>query len=234
MASPTIAVVPSRAVTSTVQPVAFRVVLYWVGTLSLAVGIALTLVAGLGVGPSDVFIGAIADGLGIGHGTATSAFIFTVLVAGVALGSRPGPGTFVTAVALGPLINISSDLLAGFHTGVPAIDAITGVAGVAVICAGVGLVICAEVGRGSMELFVDRAALRLRRRPAVVRTAVEASLLVAGIAMSGPIGPITVVVALFIGPGIAAAVRHFDRVLSTDVSVATIRRLRNPRLTRLQ
>lgn len=234
MASSTIAVVPSRAVTATVQPVAFRVAVYSVGTFLLAAGIALTLVAGLGVGPSDVFIGAVAELGGIGHGTATSGFIFSVLVIGVVLGSRPGPGTFVTAVALGPLINISEGLFAPLHSGVGPVDLVVGLVGVAVICAGVGLVICAEVGRGSMELFVDRAAARLRKKPPVVRTVVEASLLVAGIALAGPIGPITVVVALTIGPGIAAAVRYFDRALSADVSVSTIRRLGNPRLTRLQ
>lgn len=233
MASPTIAVVPSRAVTASVQPVAFRVILYSVGTLLLAVGIALNLVAGLGVGPSDVFIGAVAEHVGIGHGTATSGFIFTILIFGVILGSRPGPGTFITAVALGPLINLFAVVLVPLHTGIIGIDAATGLVGVAVICAGVGLVICAEVGRGAMELFVDRAALHIRRRPPFVRTAVESSLLIAGIAMSGPTGPITVVVALVIGPGIAAAVHHFDRVLSAEVSVATIRRLRDLRLTRL-
>src|SRR5690606_11782164 len=109
--------VHSRAVTASVQPVAFRVGVYSVGTFLLALGIALTLVAGLGVGPSDVFIGAVAEHRGIGHGTATSGFVFSVLVLGVALGSRPGPGTFVTAVALGPLINVSEGLVAPLHTG---------------------------------------------------------------------------------------------------------------------
>lgn len=234
MASATIAAGPPRAVTSTVQPIVFRIVLYASGTVALATGIAMTLVAGLGLGPSDVFIGAVAGHLDIGHGTATSAFIATVLVAGLALGSRPGPGTVVTAVALGPLINVAASVLAGLHTGVVAADAVTSLIGVVAICMGVGLVICAEVGRGAMELFVDRAAARLRRGPSLVRTGIEASLLVAGIALSGPIGPVTVVVAVAIGPGIVAAVRHLDRALSAELSVSTIRRLGRPRYTRLQ
>lgn len=234
MASATIAAMPPRAVTATVQPVVFRVVLYAGGTIGLAAGVALTLVAGLGVGPSDVFIGALAGHLGVGHGTATSLFILTMLVGGLLLGSRPGPGTFVTALALGPLINIAEGALAPLHTGITALDAVTGVFGVVVICIGIGLVICAEIGRGATELFVDRVSTRLRRRPARVRTGFEASLLVAGIALSGPIGPITVVVAVVIGPGIVAAVGYFDRMLSTDLSVATVRRLGRPRYTRLQ
>lgn len=218
----------------TIRSVHFRASLYVLGTVVLAIGVALTLVADLGLGPADVFIGVLADAFGTGHGTASSVFIAGMLFAGLALGARPGPGTLITIGVLGPAINVAEgaldELLA---TDLVIVRLMIGVAGVAVVCAGVGMVICAEVGRGATELLVDRLAVRTGQRTATVRTGIESLLLASGVALSGPIGPITLVTAVSIGPGIVLAVRHCDRVISGDIPEVRIRRIRH-RVSRLR
>lgn len=225
---------PRRGPSDTVRSVQFRTSLYIAGTVVLAFGVALTLVADLGLGPSDVFIGVIADRLAVGHGTASSIFIGAMFVTGLLLGARPGPGTIITIGVLGPVINIVETMLGDLLTTellVPRF--LMGIAGLAVICLGVALVICADVGRGSTELLVDRLALRTGQRTAVVRTGLESTLLVSGIALSGPVGPITLVVAIGIGPGIVAAVRLCERFIEGEIPVERMRRIRH-RISRLR
>jgi uncharacterized membrane protein YczE len=85
------------------------------------------------------------------------------------------------------------------------------VAAVGMIGVGAGALIVSGLGTGSGELIAIAASDRMGRPEPRVRLAIEASFLVLGVVLGGPIGLGTIAVALTIGPAVVMGHRFVSR-----------------------
>lgn len=76
-----------------------------IGLVILSVGVALYLGAGLGDGPRDGLMRALIEA-GLSVRAARTLLEVAVLVAGTLLGGDFGPGTFVVALGIGPILHV--------------------------------------------------------------------------------------------------------------------------------
>jgi uncharacterized protein len=84
------------------------------GVAAIAFGTALYIGAGLGAGPRDSLMLAVARRLGTTPGTARTLLELSILIVGVLLGGDAGIGTLLFALLIGPAIDVSYALL-GMH-----------------------------------------------------------------------------------------------------------------------
>jgi uncharacterized membrane protein YczE len=183
------------------------------GSLVIAVGVAVMLWTGLGPGPLDVFIGAIRTRTGLSLTLSVWLVIAALISVAWALGRRPGPGTLVSPLLIGPTMEAALTLLDGVEPPgmLPLVIAVHVIA-VFVVGVGAGALIVSGLGAGTGELLAAAAAERTGRSEPRLRMAFESSLLVVGVALGGPVGLGTVVVALCIGPAVMVGYRAVDSV----------------------
>lgn len=177
--------------------VARRLATLVAGLLLVAPGVALTIRGEVGVAPYDVLTTGMAATFGIGVGVAAMILPAVFSALAWALGRRPGPGTLISIVALGPILGAVLAVVPE-QTALPTRAALF-VAGFLVICAGITLVVVAEIGPGPAEILmlaVHDKGVELAR----ARTAIELVCVALGWAAGGQIGIGTLVVALTIGP----------------------------------
>jgi uncharacterized membrane protein YczE len=168
------------------------------GLLLYGYGELLTVRAGIGLGPWDVFHSAIADITGIPFGTVMVATSLVVLVLAAALGQRPGLGTIMNALIVGSAYDLFNRLnLAPHLDGGPGGLALD-VAGVIVIGLASAIYIGAAFGAGprdSLMLAVAHRGVRI----SVARTSIELTVLVIGFVLGGSVGIGTLIFAGGIG-----------------------------------
>jgi uncharacterized membrane protein YczE len=181
------------------------------GSLIVAVGVAVMLWSGLGPGPLDVFIGAIRVRTGLPLTLSVWLVIASLIGAAWMMGRRPGPGTLASPLIVGPAMQAA---LSVFQRVEPpdslAIVLVIHVAAVFVVGVGAGALIVSGLGAGSGELLASAASDRTGRPEPRMRLAFESSWLLAGVALGGPIGIGTVVVALTIGTAVMFGYRAVD------------------------
>lgn len=179
------------------SPVARRLGTLAAGFVLVGVGVALMIRGRVGVAPYDVLTTGVAAAAGIP--IALAAMLVPVGFVGLAwaLGRRPGPGTALAVVLIGPIIGAVLRVLPHAEAMAPRI-ALFGV-GFLIVSAGVTGVVIAEIGPGPVEILM--LAIHDTGRPlAPVRTGIELCSVVVGWAIGGQIGVGTLVVALLIGP----------------------------------
>jgi len=183
------------------SPLRRRVALLLGGIALVSIGVALTIRAELGVAPYDVLTTGISDRTGIPIGAAAFALPAAFVGLGLLLGRRPGPGTLVATVLVGPLIGAILAVLPEV-TGLAARVPLFAV-GCALVACGITAVVVAETGPGPAELVM--LAIHDRGLPlASVRTAIEVACVAAGAILGGQLGVGTALFAVGIGP----ALRH--------------------------
>ncbi len=165
------------------------------GAVLLAIGVATSITAGLGVGSWQVFeTGLMAT---TGASFAVVAVIESLLVLAIAwwwLGQTPGPATVLFALGVGPLV--------GFFLGlVPAVETVAGQAvlltiGTVGIGMGVGFYIGAALGASAQDSLFVGLFTKYRLRPRDARLGTDLSLVLAGWALGGQVGVGTVVLTL--------------------------------------
>jgi uncharacterized membrane protein YczE len=153
--------------------------------------------AELGLDPWDVLHQGLARTFGLGIGTWAIIISLAVLLLWIPLGQRPGVGTIANAVVVGAVIDV---VLAVAHPPhelwARVLLLLGGVIGNGVAT---GLYIGAGLGPGPRDgLSVGIAGRGYSMR--VVRTSVEATVLVTGLILGGTIGVGTLTYALLIGP----------------------------------
>lgn len=192
-----------------------RLMLFAVGAVTIGLAVAFMLWNDFGPGPLDVFIGAIRTRTGLPLAVAVWATVGALTAIAWALGRRPGVGTIAGPFVMGPVMQAGLALLDRF-------DAPTGWAGhlvvhlVAITAVGVGAgaLIVSGLGAGTGELLAAAASDRSGRPEAGVRVAFEATWLVLGVLLGGPIGVGTILVALLIGPSVQRGYRTVDAIVS--------------------
>lgn len=179
------------------SPVARRLGTLAVGLVLVGSGVAMMIRGDVGVAPYDVLTTGIAalTGMQIGLAAMLLPLAFTIL--GWTLGRRPGPGTVLAVLLVGPILGT---VLAALPTtgSLPTRIALFTV-GFLLVAAGITAVVIAEIGPGPAEIVM--LAIHDKGYPlAPVRTGIEVSCLGLGWAIGGQIGAGTVVVAVLIGP----------------------------------
>jgi uncharacterized membrane protein YczE len=174
-------------------------------------GLSLTLLvrADLGLAPWDVFHQGVADTIGLSLGATIVLTSFAVLALWIPLRERPGVGTVANAVLVGLGVEI-------FSAAIPDVGSVwmrcallvLGVVGNGVAT---GMYIGAGMGSGPRDGLMTGIARRghsLR----VVRTSLEVTVLIAGIALGGSFGVATILYAVAIGPLAHVFIPIFTRI----------------------
>jgi uncharacterized membrane protein YczE len=166
------------------------------GLVLVGVGVALTITAEIGVAPYDVLTTGLVDLTGVPIGLAAMLLPLAFVAIGWGLGRRPGPGTVLAVLLVGPILGLTLDALPAYEAMGPRLGLFA--VGFALVAAGITAVVVAEIGPGPAELVM--LALHERGHPlAPVRTAIELTSVAVGFAMGGQVGLGTLVFASLIG-----------------------------------
>jgi uncharacterized membrane protein YczE len=153
--------------------------------------------AGLGLDPWDVLHQGLSRTIGLGIGTWAIIVSFVVFLGWFAMRQRLGAGTLVNAIGVGLVINL---VVSTFHPphalGARIALMVGGVVGNGFAT---GLYIGAGLGPGARDGLTTGIAAR-GHSIRVVRTSIEATVLLTGFLLGGTVGVGTLVYALAIGP----------------------------------
>lgn len=194
-----------------------RALLLLAGLLLYGVSLSLVVQATLGLSPWDVFHQGVAEQLDTRLGYVLVATSFTVLLFWIPLRVRPGVGTIANAVVVGVTLDLVLRVL-------PEPDPIVArlaflVAGVVLNGVATGMYIGAGLGPGPRDGLMTGIAAR-GHSIRVVRTSIEAAVLVIGALLGGSIGLGTVLYAVAIGPLAHVFIPVFSRFTDDGVSPA--------------
>jgi uncharacterized membrane protein YczE len=196
-------------------PVARKLGTLAVGLLLVASGVALMIRAELGVAPWDVLNTGLAKAAGVDIGVAAMVLPFVVTLLGWTLGRRPGPGTVLAVLLVGPMLSAILHQIP--HQEALATRVAFFAVAFVVIAAGITAVIIAEFGPGPAEMVM--LAIHDRGYPlAASRTAIELVCVSVGWAIGGQVGVGTVAVAVLLGPTLRRMLTAagFDAVGNVD------------------
>ncbi len=173
------------------------------GLSCFGLGIALFVVAKLGLAPWDVFHQGVSELTGLPMGTVIILTGLALLAAWIPLRQRVGIGTILNAVVIGVVVDLVLHVLPS--TDLLAVRVAYLVAALAVVGIGSGLYIGAGLGNGPRDgIMVGLAERGISVR--LARTAVEVAVLAAGLALGGTVGVGTVAFMLGIGPIVHVAI----------------------------
>ncbi len=180
-----------------------------IGLIGYGFSMAVMVRAGLGLDPWDVFHQGLAGRTGMTIGIATAVVGVAVLLAWIPLRNRPGIGTIANVVVIAVTVDTALAFLPT-PTDVPLrIAMMLG----AVLLNAVSTVLYIGAGYGPgprdglMTGLVSRTGLSVR----LVRTAIEATVLVIGWLLGGTVGVGTLVYAFGIGPLVQLVLRMTPR-----------------------
>lgn len=176
-----------------IKPIA-RLVL---GLYLFGLGLAMMIHSGLGVAPWDVLGQGLQNQTGWSFGVTTTIISGAVLLLWIPIRQRPGLGTIVNAVSIGPFADLSKPLMPetiGFLANLGLM-----LLGLLVVALGSGLYLSAGLGGGPRDgLMVGLT--RVTGIPFwIIRTSCESLVLVSGWLLGGTVGLGTAVFAVGIG-----------------------------------
>lgn len=172
-----------------------------VGLVLFGVGIAILVIANLGLPPWEVMHQGISEKTGIPLGTVGIMTGILVLLLWIPLKERIGVGTVINAVLIGIVIDVALAILPD------TVDAtwlrwVLMFGGVLLIAIGSGLYIGVGLGPGPRDGLMTGLARR-GISISIARAAIEITVLIAGWFLGGTVGPGTIVFAFGVGPLIA-------------------------------
>jgi uncharacterized protein len=177
-----------------------RVLLLVFGSLTIAVSVAVTLWTGLGPGPLDVFIGAVRTHTGLPLSVSVWMVVGSLITLAWVLGRRPGFGTLAGPLVVGVVMQSTLSLLENFEAPHALIlRMIIQLLAIGSLGVGAGALIVSGLGAGSGELLTSAASRRSGHSERWVRLGFEVSWLLIGVALGGPAGLGTVMIALTLG-----------------------------------
>ena len=191
-----------------------RITLLLTGSAIIAASVAVTLWTQLGPGPLDVFIGAVRVHTGLPLSIAVWLVVGLLIAVAWALGRRPGVGTIVGPLVVGVVMQSVSALLANYDAPTSIVVRVgVHLLAIGAVGIGAGALIVSGLGAGSGELLASAASHRSGRTEPRVRVAFEVTWLAIGVAMGGPVGLGTILVALTIGWSVSNGHRMVDRTV---------------------
>ena len=177
---------------------AFRTAQLVAGLFLYGIGIALMVRASIGVAPWDVLSQGIAAHTPLSFGVATNVIGAVVLMLWLPLRQRPGLGTLMNVLLIGPSAQIGLWLL-------PALEPLSlripmFAAGLLLVALATGLYIGARLGPGPRDGLMTGLHARTGWPIWQVRSLIEGSALLVGWLLGGDVGIGTLAFALLIGP----------------------------------
>ena len=175
-----------------------RIVQLLIGLFLYGIGIALIVRGAIGVAPWDVLTQGIDAHTHLGFGLITVLTSGVVLLFWIPLRQKPGVGTVLNALLVGPSADVGLRLIPeGLDLW---LRIILFAAGLLVLAAATGLYIGAHFGPGPRDGLMTGVHRRTGWKIWIVRTSIEVIALAIGWALGGNVGVGTVLFALLVGP----------------------------------
>ena len=174
-----------------------------VGLVLYGIAIALMVRAGIGVAPWDVLSQGITARTGIPFGLVTNIVGALVLLLWIPLRQRPGLGTVLNVLVVGPSAQLGLWLVP--QQTVPLVQGVVFAGGLALLALATGLYIGAGLGPGPRDGLMTGLHRRTGWRIWIVRTAIEIVVLTIGWLLGGQVGVGTLAFALLVGPMVNVA-----------------------------
>jgi uncharacterized membrane protein YczE len=169
-----------------------------IGLFLYGIGIALILRGAIGVAPWDVLTQGIDLQVHLGFGTVTTLISVVVLVLWIPLRQRPGIGTVLNALLVGPAADVGLWLI---PADLPLwLRVLLFAAGLVLLAVASGIYIGAGLGPGPRDGLMTGLHARTGWNIWVVRTGIEGTVLLVGWLLGGNVGVGTVAFALLVGP----------------------------------
>jgi uncharacterized membrane protein YczE len=169
-----------------------------IGLFLYGLGIALIVRGEIGVAPWDVLTQGISGRTGLGFGLVTILISGVVLLIWIPLRQKPGVGTVLNALLVGPAADVGLWLI---PTGLDLwVRILLFATGLLVLAIATGLYIGAHFGPGPRDGLMTGLHKRTGRRIWIVRTGIEVTVLGIGWALGGNVGIGTVLFAVLVGP----------------------------------
>jgi uncharacterized membrane protein YczE len=175
-----------------------RLVQLLVGLVMYGVSVAMMVRGGLGVAPWDVLTSGFVRHVPISFGQAVIAISFVVLLFWLPLRETPGIGTLANAFLIGLSADATLAVLSQPASLVPRAGLMLG--GIALCGLATAVYIGAQLGRGPRDGLMTGLARRTGLSLRLVRTALEVTVVLVGVALGGQLGIGTVLFAVTIGP----------------------------------
>ncbi len=192
---------------------AIRLGLLAVGLFLFAAGIVALLESRLGLSPWDVLHQGLARHTPLSFGAANIAVSVLVVTVAWLLGARIGVATVANAVLVGSFVEVLSSLewVAALAAEPLRVRVALLAAGLALMGAGTGLYLGADLGAGPRDSLMVVGARRTPFRIGLVRAVLELGALGAGFALGGTVGVGTVAFAVAIGPSVELSFSLLER-----------------------
>ncbi len=175
-----------------------RVAQLLIGLFLYGIAISMMVQAGVGVSPWDALAQGIALHTGIAFGWVTNIVGLLVLLLWIPLRQRPGVGTVLNALLVGPSAQLGLTVIPAQHELWVQVVLFAG--GLALLAVATGLYIGARLGPGPRDGLMTGIHRRLGWRIWMVRTGIEVVVLAIGWLLGGTVGFGTLAEALLIGP----------------------------------
>jgi uncharacterized membrane protein YczE len=184
---------------------ATRAALLLSGLVGYGFSMALMVRSGLGLDPWDVFHQGLSRHTGMSIGLASAVVGVAVLLAWIPLRNRPGIGTIANVVVIAVTVDASLALLPT-PTALPLRIALM-LGAIALNAVSTVLYIGAGLGPGPRDGLMTGLVARTGLSVRLVRTSIEAAVLITGWLLGGTVGVGTLLYALGIGPLVQLVLR---------------------------
>ncbi|MGF6823479.1 putative membrane protein YczE [Microbacterium sp. ZKA21] len=197
-----------------------RITQLLVGLFLYGIGIAFIVRGEIGASPWDVLTQGIANHVPLSFGTITVLTSVVVLLFWIPLRQKPGVGTLLNALLVGPAADVGLALIpAGQDLWLRIVFFIIGLV---VLSAATGLYIGAHFGPGPRDGLMTGLHRVTGWRIWIVRTAIEVTVVLIGWMLGGNVGIGTLAFALLVGPLCQYFMRVFAiRLPERDAASAT-------------
>jgi uncharacterized membrane protein YczE len=175
-----------------------RWLLLYLGFAYYGLAIGLMVRARLGLGPWDAFHQGAARQLGLSIGTASMLTGAMVMLAWIPLKQKPGIGTVLNVLSIGPMTNIALHYIPAPEDFV--LRWAMMLTGIVTISFGSALYLSSRLGAGPRDGLMLGLSKRFGLSIRVARSLVEISVLAAGWWLGGTVGAGTIAFACLIGP----------------------------------
>ncbi|MGO4301400.1 membrane protein YczE [Leifsonia sp. RAF41] len=193
-----------------------RLVQLLIGLFLYGIAIALMVRAGIGLSPWDVLAQGLSLKTGIPFGFVTNLVGLVVLAFWIPLRQRPGLGTVLNVLLVGPSAQLGLDLIP--QQTILWVQVLFFAAGLALLAVATGLYIGPRLGPGPRDGLMTGLHARTGRPIWMVRTAIEVTVLIIGWVLGGNVGVGTLAFALLVGPLCSITLPFFAIRLPQDAA----------------
>ena len=200
--------------THTFRPPAISLLNLIIGLTIFGLGEALLIAAGVGVSPWTVFAQGVSKNLAWTIGTSTFVISSFVLILWLPLRQKPGIGTLFNIIIIALVLDFSLPYLPKFDS--LTLRILEAIAGVFITGFGGAIYLIANLGPGPRDGLMT-GLQRITNIPiAIIRSAIEVTVVVAGWLLGGIVGIGTLLFAFGIGPALAISILLIQKIFNKE------------------